>query len=71
MEPTLVGLLVLLVVFLIGRSLVLWYWRVNDIITRLDAIAVALNKVQQVEVVVRSQEGGQILFYPVNSPPVP
>jgi len=36
---TIAGLLVLVVVFLIARSLVLWYWKVNAIVTRLDIIA--------------------------------
>jgi len=39
MSNVLIALVVLLVVFLVARSLVLWYWKVNAILSRLDSIA--------------------------------
>ena len=57
MFQIIVFLVLLLLAFVVGRALVLWYWRVNAIIERLDAIAIAINQrqnqVQQVEMVVR------------------
>ena len=43
MSGTIAVLLVSIVVFLVARSLVLWYWKVNTIVTRLDIIAEHLS----------------------------
>lgn len=43
MSGAIAVLLVSIVVFLVARSLVLWYWKVNTIVARLDVISEHLS----------------------------
>lgn len=42
-------LIVLIALFFILREVVLWYWRVNHIVERLDSIVAELKKISQKE----------------------
>ena len=44
MAETLVVLLVALLLFLIGRALVLWYFRIYEIVGRLDRMIALLDR---------------------------
>lgn len=43
----LLGLVVLLVVMLVGREIVTWYWKVNEAITRLEMIEGVLRNIDK------------------------
>jgi len=42
----LVSIIIVLVVFIVLRGFMLWYWRINDVITKLDLILAELKKTQ-------------------------
>lgn len=45
--PGLIGLVIIIIVFLILRNITLWYWRVNDIVDRLEDISGSLKQIAE------------------------
>lgn len=41
----LVSILILIAIFLVFRAFVLWYWKVNVIVSKLDAVVEELKKI--------------------------
>jgi len=52
--PLLFLLVILLIVFLLGREIVCWYWKINDALDTLKAIDEKLSV--QINIMARSQQ---------------
>jgi len=56
-------LLVLLLIFLIARELICWYWKLNKIVSLLESIDGKLNlddKIEQIQIALDKIEGNSI-----------
>lgn len=50
-KAVLVSVVVFLVAFLVLRGVMLWYWRINEIITKLDRILAELQKFSETKMI--------------------
>lgn len=60
----LMTLLISLVVFLIARELICWYWKINHIVSLLESIDSKLNlddRIEQIQIALDKIEGNSIL----------
>jgi uncharacterized membrane protein YbhN (UPF0104 family) len=43
----LISIVIVLIVFIALRGFMLWYWKINDVISKLDLISTELKKLNQ------------------------
>lgn len=46
-KAVLVSIVIFLIAFLVLRGVMLWYWKINEIVTKLDLILAELKKISE------------------------
>jgi len=46
-KAVLISIAIFLIAFFVLRSVMLWYWKINEIVTKLDLILVELQKISE------------------------